>query len=232
VNAPAGFWRRYAAYSIDALVVALLALPLLVPRALAGIAALEAGIGKLQLRIFELFDASMTSATGAPSDPFSLALLWADDPALNRGMLELVGMLTWLLLALAAIVFAIAALWFIGFESSRWQATPGKRLLGLKVTGLDGGRPPPWRIALRFVAGVPSWMFLHLGHAMAGWNREKRALHDFVAGTRVLLADGAPAGLPRWARAWLLLQVAGFFGFVGYVLLEYARMALEISSAL
>jgi uncharacterized RDD family membrane protein YckC len=229
MNAPAGFWRRYAAYSLDAVGVVLLALPLLVPRAIAGLAALDDGILKLQMRIWELFDATLATSAVEP-DPVALALQWADDPQLRSGMFELAAMLTGVALVLAGIVAAVAALWFIGFESSRWQATPGKRLLGLQVTALDGSRPQPWRIALRFVAGAPSWLFLHVGHAMAGWNRDKRALHDFVAGTRVLLADGAVPGLPNWARSWLFLQLALVFGYVGFVGLEYVRLLLEVGA--
>lgn len=229
MNAPAGFWRRYAAYSLDIVCVLLLSSPLLVPRVIAGLAALDAGIAKLQFRIWELFDATLATSTATP-DPFSLALQWADDPALRAGMLELAGMLTRLAFVLAAIVVAVAALWFVGFESSRRQATPGKRLLGLQVTDAAGRRPPPWRIALRFVAGAPSWLFLHLGHAMAGWNRDKRALHDFVAGTRVLLADGAAPALPNWARSWLMLQLALLFGWLGFVVFEYARLLVEANA--
>ena len=102
-------------------------------------------------------------------------------------------------------------------ESSGWQASPGKRLLGLRVTDVHGGRCGPGRIALRFVAGIPSWFVLHLGHALAAWTPGKRALHDYLAGTRVELAPGAPEAMPRGGRSWLLLQAALFFGAVGKV---------------
>jgi hypothetical protein len=229
MNAPAGFWRRYAAYSLDIVCVSVLASPLLVPRFHAGLAMLESGIAKLQYRIWELFEATLESSRSAP-DPFALALQWADDPALQSGMLDLAGMLTRLALVMTAIVVSIAAAWFIGFESSRWQASPGKRALGLQVTDVGGQRPPPWRIALRFVAGAPSWLFLHIGHAMAGWNKDKRALHDFIAGTRVQLADGAAPALPAWARSWLLLQVALVFGWFGFVVFQYAQMLLQVGA--
>jgi len=41
--------------------------------------------------------------------------------------------------AIALIVNAVAGwLYFALFESGRWQATPGKRMLGLRVTNLVG----------------------------------------------------------------------------------------------
>ena len=57
---------------------------------------------------------------------------------------------------------------------------------------------------VRFVAAAPSWLLLHLGHALVAWRADGRALHDLIAGTRV---DG-DAPLPRWASAWLAVQVA------------------------
>ncbi len=37
------------------------------------------------------------------------------------------------------------AAYYAGFESSRWQSTPGKRMVGLKVTDLEGGKPRYWQ---------------------------------------------------------------------------------------
>jgi len=87
----------------------------------------------------------------------------------------------------AAVFAAITAgLYFIGFEASAWQATPGKRWLGLKVVDLHGTRIGWGRASARFLAGTLSWLTLNLGHALAGWRADGRALHDLVAGTRVV----------------------------------------------
>ena len=67
---------------------------------------------------------------------------------------------------------------------------------------------------------------------MAGWTRERRALHDLVAGTRVLQRDPPGTPLPAWARAWLLAQIAGFFGLTGFVLLRYAQLLVEATGDL
>lgn len=112
-------------------------------------------------------------------------------------------------LALALMV-GVFALWCVGFEASAAQATPGKRLLGLRVSTVDGARPGPARLLLRFVAAAPSWLLLHLGHALVAWRADGRALHDLLAGTRV---DGS-GPLPRWAVAWLGLQVAAAVGLL------------------
>jgi len=223
MNPPAGFWRRYAAYSADASAISLLALPLLWGRLREAHAVLGAGLETLQFRIWELMDRALASG----ADPLGQVGAWATDAALREAMAGLVGGLLWLALAVSVVLFAVAGLWFIGFESSRWQASPGKRLLGLRVTDAAGARCGPGRIALRFVAGIPSWLLLHAGHALAAWTPGKRALHDYLAGTRVELAPGAPAAMPRGGRAWLLLQAAAFFGAVGFIGLRYVQLLVE-----
>lgn len=226
MNAPAGFWRRYAAYSLDAAALALIALPLAWSLAHAAAPAVTAHYAELQLRLLALFDASLSGG----GDPLAQVLGWARDPLLREGLSALTLALLWpLLLTLAALV-ALAAAWFIASESSRWQASPGKRAFGLRVTAADGGGCGPGRIALRFVAGAPSWLLLHLGHAMAGWTRDKRALHDMLSKTRVELAPGASPAFPRLARSWLLLQAAGFFGLAGFVVLRYLQLLWEIAA--
>ncbi|KFN46354.1 RDD family protein [Arenimonas metalli] len=225
MNPPAGFWRRYAAYSADASAISLLALPLLWPRLQDAWFVFDQGLQTLQSRIWDLLD--LSQARG--DEPLRQLGLFTGDEVLRAEMTGLAGELLWLVLAVSLVLFAIAAAWFVAFESSRWQASPGKRLLGLRVTDLQGARCGPGRIALRFVAGIPSWFALHLGHALSAFSPGRRALHDYLAGTRVELAPGAPAAMPRGGRSWLLLQVALFFGAVGFIGLRYVQLIVEVA---
>ncbi len=227
MNPPAGFWRRYAAYSLDALALCLVALPLLWLRLRAAPAQLLDALEPLQQRAWELMDAAL----GSNGNPYAAALDWPSDPALLAGVAALSRQVLALSLLVTATLFALAAAWFIASESSRWQASPGKRLLGLRVTALDGGRCGVGRTALRFFAGIASWALLNLGHAMAGWNPGKRALHDFIAGTRVELAPGAPAAMPAAARAWLLLQAAVAVGALAFLALRYLQLLQDAMAA-
>lgn len=226
MNPPAGFWRRYAAYSLDSALLGLVALPLLWPRLLAAKLMLSEALVRLQMRLWELFDQTLDSSV----DSMTLARQWAADPVLLGQIRALAAQLAALSLAIASVLFVLGAIWFITSESSRWQASPGKRLAGLRVTDTAGLRCRPGRIALRFVAGVPSWLLLNLGHALAAWTPGKRALHDYLAGTRVELAPGATATMPRWARSWLLLQAAVFFGTLGFIVLRYLQLMLEAAA--
>src|SRR5690606_12838978 len=102
--------------------------------------------------------------------------------------------------ALAAFVPLFLA-WCVAFERSRWQATPGKRALGLRVVAADGTRAGLGAVVLRFVAGTLSWLTLNLGHLMAALPPQHAALHDHLSGTRVRLADDVREALPAWAVA-------------------------------
>lgn len=219
----AGFLRRYAAYSLDLLAPLAISVPLLWRTGEKVLARTGQTIAQAQLRMFELMDL----AAAGSLHPLQEMMAWSRDPVLRDILLAMVA--SWLEgLGIAALVLAgLAALWFIAFEASPWQATPGKRLAGLQVVAADGGRPGPARIALRFVAGAPSWLLLHVGHALAAIRRDGKALHDLAAGTHVVLAPGASAAMPRWARYWLWAQALALLAGVCVVAGQYAQLALE-----
>lgn len=227
MNAPAGFWRRYVAYSVDALILSLITLPLLWSSLRVGLASAEVAFGQWQQRLLAL----MAEPFDIAANPLSLALAWAADPALEVATQRLADVLAGLFVRVAAILFIAAAIYFIASESSRWQASPGKRLLGLRVTDLAGHRPERFRIVLRFLSGILSWLLLNLGHALVAWTPDKRALHDYLAGTRVERLADAPATMPAWARAWLWLQAVIFAGLLALMLRSYLQLLSGIAGA-
>ena len=77
-------------------------------------------------------------------------------------------------------------LYYASLESSRWQATVGKRLLGLYVTDLSGNHISFARASGRHFAKLLSQFILMLGFLMAGFTEKKQALHDMLAGCLVL----------------------------------------------
>lgn len=76
--------------------------------------------------------------------------------------------------------------WFALFESSPWQATPGKRVMGLAVTDLEGRRIGFGRASGRYFAKFLSGILLLAGYLMAAFTKRRQALHDMLAGTLVL----------------------------------------------
>jgi uncharacterized RDD family membrane protein YckC/Tfp pilus assembly major pilin PilA len=142
----AGFWRRFAAYAIDYVIV-------LLGTAVLGAAATIAGLG---------------------------------DDAARLSLAALVGYFFYCTL----------------LESSAWQATVGKRALGLKVTNARGERIGFARAAARFVAKVLSVLTLCLGYLLVLATKRRQALHDLIAGTLVLHDIASPR------RAWLVSAAA------------------------
>jgi uncharacterized RDD family membrane protein YckC/Tfp pilus assembly major pilin PilA len=100
---------------------------------------------------------------------------------------------------LSLAVLAAYFLYYTLLESSRLQATIGKRALGLKVTDRHGERIGFARAAVRFVTKILSTLTLCLGFLLIVVTRRRQALHDLVAGT-VVAHDGTPRR-PAWVVA-------------------------------
>ena len=73
-----------------------------------------------------------------------------------------------------------------GFFISRLGATPGKMAMGLKVVRPDGGPVSLGRAFGRYFAKILSGLILAIGYIMAGFDSQKRALHDMICDTRVI----------------------------------------------
>jgi uncharacterized RDD family membrane protein YckC len=80
----------------------------------------------------------------------------------------------------------VSWLYYAFFESSVWQATPGKRLLKLYVVDLNGRRLTFVRATLRNFAKIISGLTFLVGYLLAGFTEKKQALHDIIAGCLVL----------------------------------------------
>ena len=87
---------------------------------------------------------------------------------------------------LALIRTVLNWLYYALLESSSWQATLGKKALGLEVTDLEGRRISFGRATGRFFAKIISALILWIGFIMAGFTEKKQALHDMIAGTLVI----------------------------------------------
>lgn len=76
--------------------------------------------------------------------------------------------------------------YFALLESSSWQGTIGKKLMGIQVTDQQGLRISLGRATLRLVvkAFLSGWFLI--GYIMAFFTQKKQTLHDLIAGTLVL----------------------------------------------
>jgi uncharacterized RDD family membrane protein YckC len=84
--------------------------------------------------------------------------------------------------------FLLGIPYFIMLESGPRQATLGKMALGLKVTGMDGGRISAGEATVRYFSKILSAIILMIGYIMAAFTPKKQALHDIIAKTLVVKA--------------------------------------------
>lgn len=205
-GSPAGFWKRYVAYFIDALLVSFVVQILSTP------VILVMGFG----------DPKKTEALVERT----LAPALSGDDAL-AAMLALWHWLAPLMLVSTLAYALVAGAYFVWFEASPQQATLGKRLIGIKVTDARGGRPSLSQVFGRFFAASLSWLTLNLGHALAAWTPERRALHDYLAGTRVENVDPAQARMPVWGWVIVGANVALFLFFALIVAVVAAAFLMD-----
>jgi uncharacterized RDD family membrane protein YckC len=96
-----------------------------------------------------------------------------------------------------------------GVTSSRYSATFGKMIMGMKVTDELGNRLSFWHATIRFIAKVFSGLILFIGFFMIHFSEKKQGLHDRFAGTYVVYGkpvepvspDTGPAMVPAPAEA-------------------------------
>ncbi len=78
-------------------------------------------------------------------------------------------------------------LYFALLESSEWQGTAGKKVLGLIVTDMNGQRVTFLRATGRHFAKLVTGLIpFGIGYIMAGFTEKRQALHDMIASCLVL----------------------------------------------
>ena len=91
--------------------------------------------------------------------------------------------------AFGMLIIIVPWLYFAGFESSRSQATPGKVLMHIMVTDMEGNKPTFARVTLRhfgkFISAIP----VFLGFLAIGLTKKREGLHDKIGNCLVLLED-------------------------------------------
>lgn len=80
----------------------------------------------------------------------------------------------------------LAYRYFIKPEASSWQGTIGKKMIGIKVTDLNGKRISEANAVGRYFGKLLSTLIVFIGWLMPLWTDKKQALHDMVASTLVI----------------------------------------------
>ena len=153
----AGFWLRAIAYLLDSIIMGAAIIPLFIVFAMMTGAAAH------------LHNLGNFPRNGQPPDPALVAALIS------------------IIFTLAAVAILITWLYHAYFESSTWQATPGKKVMSIYVTDLNGQQLSFLHATGRFFSKIVTGLIpLFLGYIMAGFTERRQALHDMIAGTLVL----------------------------------------------
>ena len=170
----AGFWRRFAAYTLDSIIVSV-----------------------AMLVVFGLLGVATAALIAGDHGGLAALVVFFGYASLIVGM--------WL--------------YFAKFESGKWQATPGKRVMGIKVTDDRGQRIGFGRATGRFFGKIISGMIMNVGYMMAGFTARKQGLHDMMAGCCVVFREvqpGQPLPTVRPKMPWYgwVLNGLPILGFV------------------
>jgi len=95
-------------------------------------------------------------------------------------------------------------LFYAAFESSRFQATPGKAILGLKVTNENFERIGFGQATSRFLGKILSGLIIGIGYIMIGFTKRRQGLHDKMAHTLVLKENVTE--IKRKPASWIIFS--------------------------
>ncbi len=101
----------------------------------------------------------------------------------DAGLFLIIG----LIFLAATVGLVVTWLYHALMESSEWQATVGKKALGLVVTDMGGQRVSFARATGRHFGKIITNMVpMFIGYIIVGFTERKQALHDMIAGCLVL----------------------------------------------
>ena len=164
-----GFWIRFAAKFIDTLIVgAVVFVPLMIFIAVVGIGTSRSASGDF---------GAVPAADSAGAGQDTVLGIILGQPAVFAQAMSLLVRLFFLA------VFTVYSTFFLG----KFGATPGKMVFKLAVVDSSGGKISYGRAFGRSCAEVLSQMICSIGYIIAAFDDEKRALHDHICNTRVIL---------------------------------------------
>jgi len=99
--------------------------------------------------------------------------------------------------------FVIGAVYYIWMQGSCGQ-TLGKMLIGIKVVQINDEPLSYGTALLRYIGRTVNAFTLFIGYIIVVFNRKKRGLHDFIAGTKVIYVKKSPV----WAMVLGVLFLA------------------------
>jgi len=192
----AGFWLRFIAFIIDTIVVALIVFPFAL---VLGLIAPKFVLVEVPFGLFTtttVISEARDNQSAIEKD--EVLGLWTNHYKLKE-VVGAEGKITFNRVLIepemkneirkttsSSIESYVIFIYWILMEASIWQASVGKRMMGLKVVTEAGEKPEIAQCAARNVLKILSAITLFIGFFMAGWTNKKQALHDMIPGMLVI----------------------------------------------
>ncbi|MBI3549515.1 MAG: RDD family protein [Elusimicrobia bacterium] len=111
--------------------------------------------------------------------------------------------------------------------TSAYGQTLGKMAIGMRVVSEDGSPVPVGRALVRWLGYYASGLLLGIGYLVAPFNAQKRALHDFMAGTKVVYLPKCRPVLGAVLGVVSLLAAIVIFAAIAFMLPALKSMATK-----
>jgi uncharacterized RDD family membrane protein YckC len=169
-----GFWRRFCAFIIDGIIIAIPTYAIMIPVLL----------GPMSAAMSQVFN----GPNSFMRDPATGRLI-PNPQAFATFSSTFEGVFRWVLLA-GVLIFVLQVLYHAIFWSRR-GGTPGQLLLGIQVRSeVDGSRISFGRACLRCLGYLVSAWVLYIGFIWVAFDARKQGWHDKIAGTVVIRRVG------------------------------------------
>ncbi|MBA3051721.1 RDD family protein [bacterium] len=125
--------------------------------------------------------------------------------------------------------FVIGAAYYICMHGSYGQ-TLGKMLIGIKVIKINDEPLSYGTALLRYIGRILNIITLFIGYIIVAFNRKKRGMHDFIAGTKVIYVKKSPV----WAMVLgiLFLAIVPLVGILAAVAIpKFASLTRKANEA-
>lgn len=126
------------------------------------------------------------------------------------------------------IAIPLAVAYFLIFWVNYDGATPGKKLLGIKIIK-DSGEKLTYPVAfiryIGYLISAATIFFFGIGYLWIIWDKKRQALHDKIAGTVVVKTDKQPQTVVAVILAFLAFFI--FFGYMSLAMIKGVSLGLK-----
>lgn len=127
----------------------------------------------------------------------------------------------------------VSIAFFLIFWANYDGATPGKKLLGIKIVKENGEKLTYSTAFARYIGymlSAATMFFFGIGYLWVIWDKKKQALHDKIAGTIVVKTDKQPK--TALAVFLTLIAILMIFGYMGAAVLKGISLGVEQSQTI